>query len=229
MKIAIIITGIIHEYLLDDLIKCYIDCKYIKIISTWNYIDKNIIDKLKENNFLIIQSNFPKNMDNNSVNYQNYSTKVGIEYASSLNLSLTHFLRIRGDLSCNNINRLLEIYSYIYEDEKYIFLLHFHNDPSGYLVDYCYFSNINNSKKYWCNFLEFNDKRFRFTEQFLQELCFGTNDLNIINNYVIYSGKYLLEENIDLFWLKKEYRYEGNEMAIQCLNKWNNIHGYLSF
>ena len=47
-----------------------------------------------------------------SVNYQNFSCKIGIEYAESLNI--THILRIRADMKCNNI-QLYKFNSIVYK------------------------------------------------------------------------------------------------------------------
>jgi hypothetical protein len=223
MKICIVITGIICDYFLEDLINCYKNCEYAKIITTWNYIDSTIIEKLKENNFLIIQSDFPLNIHPNSVNYQNYSGKIGIDYAESI--GFTHILKFRADMKCNDINKLLTIYKNIYKENKMIFLCHFHNVPEGYLVDYIHFGNINDTKKYICNFQNINDNRF--PEKFRQEECYGTSDLNIINISVIYSGQNLLENNIDFVFLKRAYARNINVLKglVNCNTNW----GFSSF
>jgi hypothetical protein len=223
MKIAIVITGIICDYFLDELIECYDNCRYTKIISTWNYTSPTIIQKLKDNNFLIIQSDFPNNIHPNSTNYQNFSTKVGIEYAE--NIGITHILRMRADMKCNNMNRLLEIYTSIYELNKMIFLLHIHNDPRGYLIDYAHFGSIPDSKKYICHFQDSNDSRY--PEKFRQETCFETDDFNIITNLVVYSGKYLLEEKIDFAYLKKEYIHQTT--LLKTYVEYNHSIGFSSF
>lgn len=223
MKIAIVITGIICDYFLDALIQCYDNCKYTKIISTWKYIDASIIQKLKDNNFLIVLSDFSNTLHPNSTNYQNFSTKVGIEYAE--NMDITHILRMRADIKCNNINRLLEIYSSIYELNKMIFLLHIHNDPQGYLIDYAHFGSIPDSKKYICHFQDSSDSRY--PEKFRQEMCFQTNDFDIITTLVVYSGSYLLEEKIDFAYLKKEYIQQTT--LLKTYTEYNHSIGFSSF
>jgi hypothetical protein len=223
MKIGIVITGIICDYYLDDLIQCYDNCNYTKIISTWNYTSGVIIQKLKDNNFLIVQSDFPSTIHPNSTNYQNFSTKVGIEYAESI--GLTHILRMRADIKCNNINRLLEIYSNIYEVNKMIFLLHIHNDPCGYLIDQVHFGNIYDTKQYVCHFQESNDSRY--PEKFRQEQCYGTSDFNIITKQVVYSGNHLLDEQIDFAYIKREYSHYTN--LLKTYTEYNHSIGFLSF
>jgi hypothetical protein len=223
MKIGIVITGIICDYFLNDLVKCYEHCDYIKIISTWDYIDNNIIDILKKNNFIVIQSIFPDNLYKNSTNYQNFSGKMGIEHAESI--GITHILRVRADMECNNINTLLEIYKNIFEENKMIFLAAFYNDPSGYLIDYSHFGNINDSKKYICNFQNSSDNRY--PEKFRQETCYETKDLSIIKKLVIFSGKHLLDNNIDFSFLKNEHKHYKN--LIKSYVDYNNNNGFYSF
>ena len=222
MKIGIIITGIICDYYVDDIINHYKNCPYDKIISTWNYIDDNIITKLKDNSFLIVQSDFG-NIHPSSANYQNFSTEKGIILAESLNI--THVLRVRADMYCSNIVRLLEIYKNIYQENKMIFLLHFHNYAPGYLVDPVHFGSIFDTKKYIYHYQSSNDTRF--SELFRQDMCYGTNDFNIINKDVIYSGDKLLNENIDFHFLKHKYINEKN--WIQKLVQYNNDMGFYSF
>ena len=67
---------------------------------------------VKDNGFEVVQSDFPENMNPSSVNYQNFSCKIGIEYAESLNI--THILRIRADMKCNNI-QLYKFNSIVYK------------------------------------------------------------------------------------------------------------------
>lgn len=222
MKIGIIITGIIFDHYVDDIINQYKNCPYDKIISTWNYTNDNIITKLKNNSFLVVQSDFG-DIHPNSVNYQNFSTEKGIILAESLNI--THVIRVRADMYCSNIVRLLEIYENIYKENKMIFLLRHHGYTPGYLVDYTHFGSILDTKKYVCHYQSSNDDRF--PELFRQYMCYGTNDFNIINSHVIYSGEKLLNENIDFRFLKEAYINEKN--IIKTLVQYNNDNGFYSF
>jgi hypothetical protein len=202
MIIGIIITGIIEHSYLDSLINCYHDCIYTKIISTWDYTDEIIIDKLQKNNFIVIQNSFPNNLHKCSVNYQNFSTLKGVEYAE--NIGITHVLKMRADIICNNINSVLSIYKSIFIENKMIFLLYLLHD-GGYLVDYIHFGNIKNTKPYISCFMNKDDNRF--PEKFRQEECFGTSDNNIINKDVIYSIEHLLNFGIEYSWVKPCYQY----------------------
>ena len=200
----------------------YKNCKYTKIISTWDYIDNHIINTLKNNDFIVLQNTFPDDMYKISVNYQNYSTMKGIEYAESINIS--HLLRIRADMSLNDINKMIDIYMNIYEKDKIIFFSHYHNNDFtiGYLIDYGHFGDIKDSKKYICNFQKQGDERFG--EQFRQELCFGTSDLNIINKKVVYSVETLVDNNIEIIFLKEQYKNQVNALKVylENYNKYKN-------
>lgn len=105
MHIGIVITGIICDYYLENLINQYKNCDYTKIVSTWDYTDTDIIDKLLNNGFFVILSKFPSNIYPSSINYQNYSAVMGIRCAEKLNV--THVIRLRADMYCNNITNLL--------------------------------------------------------------------------------------------------------------------------
>ena len=177
-----------------------------------------------ENEFKVVQSDFPTFLHPVSVNFQNYSCKIGIELAESL--KITHVLRVRADMYCNNIQRLVEIYENIFVDGKMIFIMHFHNNPVGYLIDYAHFGDTQKSKQYCCCFQLPND--YRFEEQFRQECCYGTSDLKIIKNSVIYSGKLLMDEKIDFHFLKFEHKDEDKEL-IKSYNNGNNSWGFDSF
>jgi hypothetical protein len=200
--IGIILTGIIEYSYLDSLIDCYEGCIYTKIISTWDYTDKGIIEKLEKNNFIVIQNSFPDNLHKCSVNYQNYSMLKGIEYAE--NIGLTHVLRMRSDMICSNINSLLNIYETIFVENKMIFLLYFRHD-TGYLIDYAHFGSIEYTKRYINCFINSDDNRY--PEKFRQENCFGTCDFNIIKEHVIFSAELLLSVGIDFRYVKESYKY----------------------
>jgi hypothetical protein len=213
MKIGIILTGLIENYYIDDLITVYKDCNYDKIVSTWNYTDSSIIDKLKQNNFHVVQSDFPGNIDPSSVNFQNYSFSIGMEKAKELNI--THVLRMRSDVYCNNINKLIDIYTKIYEKDKLIFLMYFLNRDIQlryrYLIDQIYFGDLELLTKYSCCIKHQNDDRY--AEKFRQEECFGTSDYNILRDKVIFSAKELVKNNIELVYLKHNVQVKGDVIS----------------
>ena len=212
MNIGVILTGIIEEYFLDELIKVYENCKVYKIVSTWDYIDSNIINKLKQNGFIVVTSTFPNDIDKCSVNFQNFSFKMGIEKAKEI--GVTHVLRMRSDLYCNDINKLIEIYEKIYNDGKMIFLLYFlnRNVYYEYLIDFAHFGDLYMSEKYACCIKDISDSRF--AEKFRQEEGFGTSDYNIIKKHVIFSAEELLKNNIEIRYLKKIHIHLGNVIKL---------------
>jgi hypothetical protein len=207
MKIGIVITGIICDNYLDEMIRSYENCTHIKIISTWNYVDTKIIEKLKENNFKVIQSDFPNNLSGTSVNYQNYSTYMGIEYSKTFNV--THVIRMRCDMICTNINKYINICENRYELNKMIYLYYLKHD-GGYLIDYTHFGSIEDTLKYINHYQDNNDNRF--PEKFRQEQCYGTSEYNIIKENVIFILEEIVDSNIDFLFIKDGYRQYVDNM-----------------
>lgn len=58
----------------------------------------------------------------------------------------------------------------------------------------------------------------RFPEKYLQELFFGTSDIFVIMNRVSFSIYQLIENNVEIGFLKHCYRDQGNVLYryIQC-------------
>lgn len=206
MKIAIVITGILKPEYIQSLIECYKNSKYTKIISTWDYTESILIKKLENHGFIVITSSYDKNIYEHSVNYQNITSKAGYVYAKSIGCS--HIIRIRTDIIVSNINLLLDKYKEIYSiHKKPIFLTYFHHDK-GYLSDLLYFFDIDKAIDYVTPLINSDDKRF--TELFLQENFFDTNDIKSIIERVNFSIGILKNNNIEFYWIKKEYRDQGN-------------------
>jgi hypothetical protein len=211
MKIGIILTGIVEESYLDKLILCYQnihdDDKYLKIISTWSYTNKAILDKLSTNGFTIVLSEFPNDIYPASINYIYYSFNKGLEMAKKLNC--THTLQCRSDVFISNIEKLLEIYTKLYlTNLKPVFLTIFTNTLPFYLLDYLYMFDIKFYDNF--NFIYKKNGDDRFNEQYLQEIYFGTSELSIIRNNVNLSFQELYNNNIEILFLKAHYRKQGN-------------------
>jgi hypothetical protein len=211
MKIGIILTGIIEEYYLYDIIRCYENIlkndNYSIIISTWKYTDKKIISTLKEKNFQIVLSEFPEDIDKSSVNYQHFSYLQALDTARSK--SCTHVIRLRSDLFVTDIHILLKIYEHIY-CEKPIYLAIFDHE-GGYLLDYMHMYGINFYENFTFKYKDKND--VRFTEKYLQEVYFGTSDWNILKEKVTLSIRELVKNDVQIFFLKSCYREQGNVLV----------------
>ena len=105
-----------------------------------------------------------------------------------------------------NICKLLEIYEDLYCN-KPIFLGVF-NHNNGYLLDYLFMLDIN-----FFNNIEFNyqlENDDRFPEKFIRETYFGTSDVNILKNIITTSIKELVNNNIQVIFLKHIYKNQGN-------------------
>ena len=209
-KIAIVFTGIIEDYYLDEFLDIYKDCNYTKIVSTWDYIDEKIIQKLKTNNYMVVQSTFPENIRKKSVNYQIWSTKIGIEFAKQN--GFTHILKLRSDMPVNKINEFIGIYDSIYEEDKIIYVKHSFIGTSvpSFLCDFGLFGNIKTMEFVYSKEIYQEENDDRFPELFLQYITFNINDIEEenfkkIKDKVIFSAMYLMNENIDFYFIKRNY------------------------
>lgn len=215
MKIGIILTGIIEDYYLNDIIRCYENIlkneNYVIIISTWKYTDEKIISTLKEHNFQIVLSEFPEDIDKSSINYQQFSYLTSLETARSNNC--THVLRIRSDIFITDIYKFLKIHEKIY-CEKPIFLALF-NHEGGYLIDYLFMYDICFYENFTFKYKHQNDNRF--PEKYLQEVYFGTSDWNILKEKVTLSIRELIKNDIQVIFLKNCYREQG-DVLVRLLN-----------
>jgi hypothetical protein len=206
MRIGIIFTGIIEEYFIDEFISLYgkLDDKYCKIVSTWDYTDKKMIDVLKSNGFYVVLSHFPESFHKSSANYILFSYKKGVEYA--INQKITHVFQTRSDMYINDIQKLLTIYESIYCGKPiFLGLL---NHECGYLFNYAYFISVNFLSDIPNIYQSCHDSRF--PEKYLQELFFGTSDIFVIMNHVSFSIYQLIENNVEIGFLKQCYRCQGN-------------------
>jgi hypothetical protein len=77
----VVITGLINELFVDNLIKSYKNTNN-KLISTWYDQDKDLIELLRINNFKIVLNFYPKHI--NSTNVQIYSAHRGTQEAKKL-------------------------------------------------------------------------------------------------------------------------------------------------
>lgn len=208
MKIGIVSTGIVYDYCINAIIEQYQNLdknKYTIIISTWNYIDINLIEQLKSNGFIVIQNDFPDNLLKTSVNYQHFSYLCGVEYAK--NIDISHILRVRSDV-ITNMQSLLKIYEDIY-DNKPIFITYIRHD-CGYLIDYATFFDINFYNNFEFTYQKNGDNRF--PEKYLQETYFGSSDWIILKPLVTLSITKLLENNVDFVFLKPDYVQYGKQI-----------------
>lgn len=214
MRIGIIFTGIIEEYFIDEFISLYgnIDNEYCKIVSTWDYTDQKIIDVLNSNGFHVVLSHFPESIHKTSANYQLFSYKMGVEFA--INNQITHVFQTRSDMYINDIQKLLTIYKSIYCG-KPIFLGSF-DHMGGYLFNYAYFIPVDFLSDVPNIYQSYDDSRF--PEKYLQELFFGTSNIFVIMNRVSFSIYQLIENNVEIGFLKQCYRDQGNVLYryIQC-------------
>jgi hypothetical protein len=90
--VCLIITGLIHEGYIDELINMYKNIN-TKIISTWVDQDKNLLNKLKLMGFIILLNECPRDP---RIIYQSIQTKYALLKATEL--GFRYSLRFRTDM-----------------------------------------------------------------------------------------------------------------------------------
>lgn len=111
-EFCFVITGLLKSEYILDLIKTYSGVEN-KIISTWKDQNVEYINLLKENGFLIVLNDLPK-YDNHSFQqiqtiYQNTTIESGCMKA--LELGFEYVIRMRTDVTCNDIKLFRNILS----------------------------------------------------------------------------------------------------------------------
>jgi hypothetical protein len=199
-KTCFIITGFLEKKYVDKLLETYKN-NSDKIISTWNDQDKELIDILKLNNFIIVQTEKPE--IEISSNLQSIAIMNGINKAKEL--GFTHAIRTRSDLECNNITLFKNIIINKYlQDNKFACLTGLNTSDGIYFFDFIISGNLDQLSNFFSN-LNIKNKRYDFPEKFWVQSYLKKNediskdDIKQLFNFFINDCK---ENNISFIWLK---------------------------
>jgi hypothetical protein len=207
IKTCFIITGLLEKKFVDNVIETYKDEKH-KIISIWldQDIDIDLINNLKLNNFIIVQTEKPRSEF--STIFQSTAIISGINKAKEL--GFTHAIRSRVDLQCNNITLLKQILmnKYLLEP-KLTCLSGIETDNEIYYLDFVIGGSLENLHKFFL--IEDNKIKKTGTYDFpeknwaklylnkVEEENLTREDIKKIFNFFINDCK---ENNISFIWLK---------------------------
>lgn len=207
-KTCIILAGKVYDsispYILD-IISNYDDI----IISTWDTQDKNIIQEL--NNVLKYKCIVQEEPDIKlSVNYQAKSISAGIKLATEL--GYTHVLRMRTELYSKNIKTLINLLDNNMDSNKLCFLMWYKNslNEDGYLYDALIYGPVYKQLQFWNVTEKYNDT---CTDEFLLQANYFSKTKLTYNDIKDQIGIFIhlmVENNIELHWVKPEYVYQGN-------------------
>lgn len=218
-KTCFIITGFLEKKYVDNIIEIYKDEKN-KIISTWIEQDIDLINNLKLNNFIVVQSEKPS-IETSSI-VQSKAIINGINKAKEL--GFTHAIRTRIDLHCNNITLLKQIFinKYLFE-AKLSCLTGIEDNNKIYYFDFIIGGSLENLHNFFFikdNTIKNTDVRDfpekRWAKSYLnksEEENLTREDIKQIFNFFINDCK---EKNISFIWLKTneniitEYSYVVN-------------------
>lgn len=196
MNVYFLLTGLINEYYVSQIINTY---KYInnKIISTWKDSDPKLLELLIQNNFILVLNDKPEYEC--SANYILTHVKNGCIKAQSLNCD--YIIQIRTDLIPNDIELFYNYCTQQINHNKFCALGWYSHD-CGYILNHFLFGNIEKMLKMFHEPKVEND--LRFSEKFFQETYFNME--NVTFNMAKIEFKFIIKElydnNISFKWLK---------------------------
>lgn len=202
IKTCFIITGFLEKKYVDKLLETYKDVSD-KIISTWNDQDNELINILKSNNFIIVQTEKPTKEISSTL--QSIAIMNGINKAKEL--GFTHAIKIRADVECNNIILFKNIIINKYLlDSKLSCLTGIESYYGIYYLDFIICGSLDNLTNLFINVNDTNE-RSDFPEQFWAKSYLKTTesltreDIKNIFNFFINDCK---ENNISFKWVKTD-------------------------
>lgn len=195
---CVIITGLVLDEYVDSLIKTYEKVEN-KIVVTWKDQNPHLLNKLKNNGFIILQNDYPDKRC--SVNYQTRSIYSGIMTAKELGFK--YVIRMRTDVFCNNFLSLMKKIRHLYI-KNFTCICGQGYSNIDYFNDFCMASSIEDFMKMF--YKEQTEEDNRYPELFWMETYFDRvnitpQDLKQNFNYFIQ----ILEDNdIKMHWIKKK-------------------------
>lgn len=197
IDVCVIITGLIKYEYIFDLIKTYENIPN-KIVSTWNNQDINLINFLKSHNFIVIQNEYPKELC--QTNYIASSIQHGCDKANELGFN--HVIKVRSDIACNNMNKLIEIIKPMMENKLTVLSGMYTDDKAPYFFDSLLGGPVTEVKKLCCQ-TSLSDKRYIekvWQENYLQKENLNEDDIRSIFNFCVLQ---LRNAGIILEWKEK--------------------------
>lgn len=202
--VCLVITGLLQDNYVNEMIESYKNIRN-KIVSTWNDQDKVLIEKLKNNGFIVLTNDYPN--IKSSVNVQALSIYYGCMKAKELNFN--YVIRIRTDIIVSDINKFIEINLELMKDK--LVILYVHNNNSGLYIDDHFIGGSIDKMILFYN-VQQESNNIRFPEKFLQEKYMNTTNVTIekIREYFNFSIEKVYQNNISVKHLKYPERYSGD-------------------
>lgn len=209
IKSCVVVQGQVYPEIVNQLIETYKDFPD-KILSTWTTEHKESVDILTSKGFQIVIQEQPDHKT--PVNYMTKSMQKGIELAESL--GYTHIFRMRTDVSCNAVSKLLKILETEYIADKLSFIMLCRNSPSdeAYLCDHIVYGPLVEIKKYFSTVQSVGDTRY--SESLYQEEYFGISTSKISYDYLKDKVQFFINrckmEDIQFHFTKPRYTDQGD-------------------
>lgn len=232
--LAIIVTGKLHNEILDKLINTYKNVKH-KILSTWDIPSYNeMIEKLKDMGFIIVLNNFneTKKLWNGTPNTFQSTISQTITIQNGLikakELGYKYVIRSRTDITCNDsitFNRFINSISYLYI-EKLSVICGVGIGKRHYFLDFIIAGDINELLLFFYKIPDRSDKHTPPESYWLREYFKNKYPEKSINgNTIKETFNYFLNElkknDIEFMWYKTNHpRYAP--YTIDVVNEYCN-------
>ena len=203
MKTCYVITGLINNADVIPLINEYSSVQY-KIISTWNDQDIHSIEQLKNNGFIIVQDDYPKN--NKQTNYQSKAIYNGCMKAKELNC--THVIRMRTDIECDNTFHFLNLLNNnFFNEDKLVSFCGIETIQDGvYFFDVMVAGEVNKMLEFFKNEQSIDDNRY--IEKYLLEMYLNKTNITRADVKSIFNFCYLACRRLDIHFYFDKYNTE---------------------
>lgn len=202
--VCLIITGLLKDTYVDEMIESYKNIRN-KIVSTWNDQDTVLLEKLKNNEFIVLTNDYPN--IKTSANLQSLACYNGLKKAKELNFN--YAIRIRTDIIISDVNKFIEINLELMKDK--LVILYCHNNNAGlYIDDYFIGGHIDKMILFY-NVLQ-DATNTRYPEKFIQEKYMNTTNVTMekMREFFNFSIIKMYENNISVKNLKYPERHNGN-------------------
>lgn len=197
-----VITGLIHKEYLKLLIESYKDIKH-KIVSTWYDQDEKSLNKLRENNFLVVQDNYPKN--NKQTNYQSKAIYNGCLKAKELGFK--YVIRMRTDIICNKSVEFVNLLKTQYfPKNKMVSFCGIETQDGVYFYDVMIAGKIDEVTDFFKNEQSMDDNRY--IEKYLLEMKLNKTNITRDDVVSIFNFCYKSCEKSAIYFLFLKYDME---------------------
>ena len=197
MNTVILITGIINTICFDELIQSTSNIEAIKVASIWENEDNSYIQKLIDNNFIVLINDICKE----SLFTPQFITIVtGLDFIKKNYLNIDFVIKTRFDILCSDYNKYLKETKILYIN-KITVIGGIQVGDETFFTDTIVVGKINDMCAFY-KLQEHNDTRY--CEKFLIENY--SNNINLgkdeIRKFLNFSFNICIQHNLEFIWIR---------------------------